>query len=144
MTHNRLFTWIALVILWVVSVACGGSSAPSDGASASALTPAEATALVENAIQGFAAGDYAAWSRDWSDAMKGAIPEDAFLAYRQQVIDGLGAYQSVESVALAPSDTAGYVRWVAVVNFAQGQMEFAFSFRQDGRLVEGVFPRQLG
>jgi len=36
------------------------------------------------------------------------------------------------------------VRWVIVANFEKGQMEFAFSFRQDGKLVEGVFPRQLG
>ena len=118
MTHNRLFGWIALIILLVAGVACAGSS-PTDGsAPTSVFTQVEAAALVENAMQGFASGDYAAWSRDWADAMKGAIPEDAFLAYRQQVIDGLGAYQSIESVVIAPSDTAGYVRWVAVVNFA--------------------------
>ena len=143
MTRNRLLGWIIAVVLLVMGAACAGSSGTADPSPASAFTQEEAAALVENAMQGFAAGDYAAWSRDWSNAMKGAIPADAFLAYRQQVIDGLGAYHSIESVTLAPSDTAGYVRWVAVVNFARGQMEFAFSFSQDGKLVEGVFPRLL-
>ncbi|HUM72479.1 MAG TPA: DUF3887 domain-containing protein, partial [Chloroflexota bacterium] len=89
-------------------------------------------------------GVYAEWSRDWSEAMKNGITEAAFLAYRQEVINNMGTYQSIESVTIAPSTTRGYVRWVVVAHFENGQMEFAFSFRQDGKLVEGIFPRQLG
>lgn len=142
MKAGRFLGWMVLGMVLVTAVACGGRSGAEQPLT-SALTQDQAAALAENAMQGFAAGDYDAWSRDWSAAMRGAVSEDAFLAYRQQVLDAIGAYQGVESVTIAPSNTAGYVRWVAVVTFEKGKMEFAFSFRQDGRQIEGVFPREI-
>lgn len=143
MSKFRVLGWMMVFGLLATAVACGGSS-PANQEMVSAFTQAEATELAENAMQGFASGDYATWSRDWSQTMKNGINEAAFLAYRQEVSKVMGAYQSIESVTMAPSTTAGYIRWVVVANFENGQMEFAFSFRQDGKLVEGVFPRQLG
>ena len=144
MTKYRVLNWVALIVWLGTAVACGGNSNTTDQAPVSAFTQAQATALAENALEGFAAGDYTAWSRDWSGAMKDAISEETFWAYRQEVLNTMGAYESIESVTIAPSDTEGYVRWVVVTNFENGQMEFAFSFRQDDKLVEGIFPRQLG
>lgn len=143
MIKYRVFGWMMLFTLLVTAVACGGSNT-ADQEAVSVLTQAQATELAENAMQGFASGDYAVWSRDWSQTMKNGINEAAFLAYRQEVSKVMGAYQSIESVTMAPSTTEGYVRWVVVANFENGQMEFAFSFPQDGKLVEGIFPRQLG
>lgn len=144
MKRVRILSWIGLMALLVAVVACSGRGNTANQSPVSVFTQAQAAELAENAMQGFATGDYAAWSRDWSEGMKGAVAEDTFLAYRQEVISTMGAYQSIESVTIAPSTTEGYVRWVVVANFEKGQMEFAFSFRQDGRLVEGIFPRQLG
>ena len=144
MKRYQLLGWIVLMGLLVTAVACSGSGNTANQSPVSVFTEAQAAELAENAMQGFATGDYAAWSRDWSEVMKGAISEDAFLTYRQEVITAMGTYQSIESVTIAPSTAEGYVRWVVVANFEKGQMEFAFSFRQDGKLVEGIFPRQLG
>lgn len=144
MKRVHIFSWIVWMALLVTAVACSGNGNAANQATVSVFTQEQATELAENAMQGFATGNYAAWSRDWSETMKGAISEDAFLTFRQEVISTMGAYQSIESVTIAPSTTEGYVRWVVVANFEKGQMEYAFSFRQDGKLVEGVFPRQLG
>jgi hypothetical protein len=144
MKTRQLWRWIGVVMFLLTAVACGGGSQVTEETAVSALSQAQATALAENAMQGFAAGDYTVWSRDWSPAMKGAIKEADFLTYRQQVMDTMGAYQSIESVTIAPSQNKGYVRWIVLTTFEKGRMEFALSFREDGALVEGVFPRPLG
>lgn len=143
MNRNDFLHFVAALAFIILLAACG-SRAQTDPTPVSALTPQEATALAENAMQGLKNGDYAVWTRDWSAAMKGAIDEEGFLAYRRQLTEDMGAYQSLESVNMAPGLNKGYVRWLVVANFEKGQVEFAFGFRQDGKLVEGVFPRQLG
>ena len=80
---TKLTTLFVVLIVAVLASACGGSA--PEGEATSVLSQEEATAIVENAMQGLADGDYAAWSRDWSDTMKSAIPEKAFLDYRSQV-----------------------------------------------------------
>jgi hypothetical protein len=137
--------WIAFVALLLAAVACGGGPAGETVGQGpvSALDQEEATEMAENAMDGFHAGDYAKWSRDWSDAMKGAINEDAFLAFREQLITAKGEYQSIESVTIQSSPNEGYVRWSVVAQFENGQMRFNFTFPQDGRLIEGVFPEEL-
>lgn len=101
------------------------------------------TAIVENAMQGLADGDYVAWSRDWSETMKSAIPEKTFLDYRSQVTAQYGRFVSIESVTVEPGRKQGYVRWAAVCNFENGRIKFNFSFENDGRLIEGVSPEAM-
>jgi len=134
----------ALFVLLVVAVlasACG-SSAPQ-GEAVSALTQDEAASLIENAMQGFKDGDYAVWSRDWSDAMKSGVNESAFLASREQVTSQVGQFVSIESVEIQPGMKKGYVRWVALCNFEKGKVNFIFGFLNEGTQVEGVFPEAV-
>ena len=144
MNRYPILTAIFLVFLATFATGCTGRGRAADQPPVSALTAQEAITLAEEAMAGLASGDFAVWSRNWSTTMKEAISEEAFLAYREELLSTMGAYQSIESVSLAQANTAGYVRWVAVTNFEKGQMEFAFSFEQDGRLIEGVFPRRIG
>ncbi len=143
MKRNRLLSWTLLLVFAVAVVACSSPNTAGQPP-VSVLSQEEAAAMTEAAMQGFARADYAAWSRDWSPAMQTAIGEAAFLAYQEEVSGTMGAFRSIENVTIAPSPTEGYVRWVVVADFENGQMEFAFSFRQDGRLIEGIFPRRLG
>ena len=142
MKQIRFLQWIGLMILLVTAVACGGKKTDSQSAT-SLLTEEQAAEMAENALQAFNDGNYAGWSRDWSDTMKGAIKEADFLAYRQQVKAALGEYQSIESITLTPGNNKGYVRWVVVTQFENGRMQFSFGFAEDGRLIEGVFPELL-
>lgn len=134
-------TLFVLLLVVVLASACGGSA--PEGEAVSVLGQEEATAIVENAMQGLADGDYTAWSRDWSDTMKSAIPEKAFLDYRSQVTAQYGQFVSIESVTVEPGKKQGYVRWAAVCNFENGRIKFNFSFENDGRLIEGVLPEAV-
>ncbi|WKZ35159.1 MAG: DUF3887 domain-containing protein [Anaerolineales bacterium] len=138
---TKFTTLFVLLIVAVLASACGGSA--PEGEATSVLSQEEAAAIVENAMQGLADGDYPAWSRDWSDTMKNAIPEKAFLDYRSQVTAQYGQFVSIESVTLEPGKTQGYVRWAAVCTFENGRIKFNFSFENDGRLIEGVLPEAV-
>jgi hypothetical protein len=140
---SRISLISIILTIIVVNAGCVAmkQQAPStvQGSPNSALTFEQATKLAENAMNGFKEGNYAAWSRDWTDAMKGAIKEADFLSYRQQVIANYGEYQSIASIEKLPGENKGYVRWSVIANFEKGQIRFNFGFKEDGKLIEGVF-----
>jgi Tfp pilus assembly protein PilF len=122
---TKLTTLFVLLIVAVFASACGGSvSDAPQGEAVSVLTQEEATAMIDSAMQAFNTGDYAAWSRDWDDAMKAAIPDSAFQEYRSQVVAAYGQYLSLESVEMLPGLQKGNVRWVAIANFEKGKIKF--------------------
>lgn len=134
---TKLTTSFVLLIVAVIASACG--SAPAEtGEVTSVFTEAEAIAVAENALTALNSGDYAAWSRDWDDALKGAINEDAFLSYREQVLAQTGQYQSILSAEMTPSKNADSVRWVFTCQFENAQLRFIMAFPQDGRLANTV------
>jgi hypothetical protein len=75
-----------IFIVPLLLTACSSASEPIE----SPVTEDEATEMAESALQAFNESDYTAWSQDWSDAMKSAIDEDAFLAFRDQYHGQLG------------------------------------------------------
>lgn len=135
---TKLTTLFVLLLVAVLASACR-TSAPQ-GEVISILSQDEATEILENAMQGFQNGDYAAWSRDWSYAMKNAIREDAFLDFREQVSAQYGQFVSIQSIEIQPGAKEGYVRWVATCDFEKAQIKMNFSFLSDGVEIEGVFP----
>ena len=134
---NKFTTLFVLLIVAVLVAACGGAPA-SNGEVTSALTEAEATAIAENALNALNTGDYAAWSRDWDDSLKGAINEDAFLQFRGQALDQVGQFQSILSAEMAPSPRADSVRWVFTCQFEKAKIRFIMAFPKDGKLANTV------
>jgi hypothetical protein len=133
----KLTTLFVLLIVAVIVSACG--SAPAEtGEVTSVFTEAEATAIAENALHALNAGDYAAWSRDWDDALKGAIHEEAFLQYREQALAQTGQFQSILSAEMAPSKRADSVRWIFTCQFEKAKVRFIMAFPKDGRLANTV------
>jgi hypothetical protein len=137
-------TLFVLLIAAVFVVACGApaSDAPQ-GEAVSTLTQEQANTMIDNALQAFNTGDYAAWSRDWDNDMKAAIQDADFQAYREQVVTQYGQYVSIESLEILPGLNKGNVRWVAVANFEKGQIKFTFGFPNEGRQIKGVFPEAV-
>jgi hypothetical protein len=133
------------IVLFIIVVMAGctvmnrQASNTSQDSVNSALTVEQATEIAENAMRGFKEGNYAVWSRDWTDAMKGAIKEGDFLSFREQVIANYGEYRSIASIEVLPGVNKGYVRWSVIANFEKGQLRFNFGFKEDGKLIEGVF-----
>lgn len=134
-----------LVILSVAAIvaACGSTNSAPQGEAISVLTQEEATALIDSALQAFNSGDYAAWSRDWDDAMKAAINDKTFQDYRSQVVAQYGQYVSLESLEIQPGSERGNVRWVAIANFENGKIKFSFGFQNDRRQITGIFPEAV-
>jgi hypothetical protein len=141
MTAQTTRRWlIAALTLALLAAACAPAA---DRPAASALSEAEATAIADNALAGLNAGDYAAWSRDWGAAMKAAIPEQAFLAFREDVLATYGQFVSIESAALKPAQQAGNVRWEFTTHFERGDLLFAFAFAETGEEIVGLHPTPI-
>lgn len=140
---TKFTTLFVLLIVALLASACGSADSASQGEAVSVLTQEEATEMIDSALQALNTGDYAAWSRDWDDAMKAAIPDSAFQEYRNQVVAAYGQYVSLESVEIQPGKTKGYVRWVAIANFEKGKICFTFGFESDGRQITAVLPEPV-
>jgi hypothetical protein len=134
----RSFAHLGAVVLVISAIAACGPAPLT-----SALDEPAARSLVEHALVGLDAGDYAAWSRDWSPSMKAAIGEDVFLAYRSQLMDDVGRYRGLEGLELVRGRNRDYVRWNAIAAFEGGRVRFGFGFHTGGTAVEGVFPERL-
>lgn len=135
-----------LFVLWIVAVlasACGNASSVPQGKAVSVLTQEEASTMIDSALQAINSGDYAAWSQDWADDMKAAIPDPDFQEYRKQVIAQYGQYIALESIKIEPGQNVDRVRWVVVANFEKGKIKYSFSFLPDGRQVKGIFPEAV-
>ena len=134
---TKFTTLFVLLIVAVLVAACGGAPA-SNGEVTSAFTEAEATAIAENALNALNTGDYAAWSRNWDDDLKGAINEEAFLQFREQALGQVGQFQSILSAEMAPSPRADSVRWVFTCQFEKAKIRFIMAFPKDGKLANTV------
>lgn len=141
--RTKLTTLFVILSVAVFVAACGSANNAPQGEAISALTQEEATALIDSALQAFNSGDYAAWSRDWDNAMKDAINDKTFQEYRGQVVAQYGQYVSLESVEIQPGSEKGNVRWVAIAKFENGKIKFSFGFQNDGRQITGIFPEAV-
>lgn len=135
-TRTRLgLRWIAALLSGAfLLAACGGTSNPVG----SPVSEEQAMEMADNALQAFNTGDYAGWSRDWSETMKSAIDEQAFLAFREQAQAQLGDYVAIKSAAGSPGETAGFYRWTFQVQFEQADYGIWFGFKEGSPLIEGV------
>jgi hypothetical protein len=89
---------MALVVLVALAlVSCGGNGSESTQATA---TPSRAQArmIAENMLNAYNSGDYEAFSRDWSSAMKLVVGEDAFHEFRDEALPVTGRFVRVRSV----------------------------------------------
>ena len=136
----RSVTVIALAGLGLAASACGAAAPAAAGPVTSTLTEAQAREAGENAFQALNSGDYAAWSRDWSAAMKAAISEQDFLAWREQVVQSQGQYQAITALELQPGLDERYFRWVYTLQFEQGSGRITLSFLKEDNRIVGVFP----
>ncbi len=121
--------------LGLLLAACSGAS-PSDAPPA--VDERRAVEIATNALAAFNAADYAGWSRDWSDTMRTAIPQEAFQAWRASVVDQLGRFVSLGSPTRS-SRQPGTYRWSFPVDFERGTATIGFAFAGGAPLVEGVF-----
>lgn len=134
----RRSTILAAAILVAFAIAaCSSPAGAAPGSITPTVSEAEATEMATNAFEALNDGDYAAWSRDWSASMKAAIKESDFLAFRQSVLDQLGAYEAIEKVELT-SVKPGTYRYVFTLSFENGTGVIGLGFADGSDEVVGV------
>ena len=133
----RLIVLIALAVL-AIGAYSAFSTTSAAAPSGRAVDEGHATEIATNALNAFNAGDYAGWTRDWSAAMKGAIKEADFLAFRDQLIAAKGKFVAIERVDVG-SNKPGTYRYTFTVAFELGSARLGFAFAGDSASVEGVF-----
>ena len=96
MTHRGdMFRWLtaACLGLLVGLAACSSGVQVLSGADRDAVL-AYAEPMTDNLLAGFNAGDYPAFSRDFSDKMREALNESAFATTRAGIVGKIGKYVS--------------------------------------------------
>ncbi|MGB8646598.1 MAG: DUF3887 domain-containing protein [Anaerolineae bacterium] len=84
-------------------------------------------AKTDNLLAGFNASDYAVFSRDFDDTMKGALTQSAFIQTRQTVTGKIGKYVSRQLATVEQVDA--FIRVTYTAKFEQ----------EDGVTVQVVF-----
>lgn len=99
MKHNRLFLVsilaVLLAVLALTACAAGPKVEAVEGADREAVL-AYSEAMTDNLLAGMNAGDYAAFSRDFTAEMKKAMPESSLAGMKTSITDKIGAYVSRE------------------------------------------------
>ena len=138
MSTLKAGSWVASFgIAILLLAACAGQPAGSSSPT-SPVTEEEARAMTQNMLEAYNAADYAAWSRDWSQVMKDAIPEQAFLDFREQSMATTGEFEAIESITSRPGQNPGVTRWGSTVRFENGTYLFMIAFNEGSKLIEGV------
>lgn len=131
---------LAALVLPALIAGCGSSPADADTEPTSAVvSEQEASAMAEDLLAGFNAGDYAAFSRDWSPALKDGITEPGFAAFRDELMSTNGAFVSISDVTVSEADTPGHVKYVFATEFDEGPVTLTITLKHDRDQIEGVF-----
>jgi hypothetical protein len=128
----------AVAIIAIMTPACTGK------ASNNLAEPSYSPQITENILLAINAGDYAAFSKDFDDSMRKALPAESF---QKQFSDGIlgkiGEYQGNSKRFFQSSSQAQYttVVYYAVYSGEPGAVLVQISFRMvNGQpLVSGIF-----
>lgn len=128
-----------LILLSIVSLAACAPQESILSAEESASVLAYSEAKTSNMMAGLQSGDYAAFSRDFDDAMRTALPAEKFPAFRADVRAKIGDLQSrtVDSV----QQNGEFVAVVYIARFtANDQVTLRVVFRAAApHQISGLF-----
>jgi hypothetical protein len=131
MSKNKLFSMISILVAVTMLVSGCGSPKPAG------LTDEQVTAVTENILIALDAGDYAAFTRDFSDTMITAFPEDQFLLMKDALNTASGEYISIGTPNIV--NKQGYAIYQFVCKYAIEDVVVTVTFLIDGDKVEGLF-----
>jgi hypothetical protein len=93
--------------------------------------------LTANILTALDSGDYPAFTRDFSDEMLAAFPEDQFTQLRNLIITSSGNFVSTGKLSL--SNQEEFTIYRIRCTYQQEDVVVTVVFRIDGVLVEGLF-----
>src|SRR5512139_957926 len=105
------------IVLASLLTACGGAQETELTGEEKEAVLAYSEAMTENMMAGMKAGDYAAFSKDFDQAMLNAMSQDAFGKFKQDYDGKLGAYVSHKVNRVMQSQSGNFVAVVYDVVF---------------------------
>jgi hypothetical protein len=119
-----------LVVLSLLAVGCGP-------ASPAALSNDEVLTLTGEILTAMDAGDYAAFSRDFSDEMLDAFTEDQFTQLRDLLQSNSGNFVSTGKLSL--SNKQEFALYRIICTYELEDVVVTIVFKVDGTQVDGLF-----
>jgi Protein of unknown function (DUF3887) len=119
-----------LLILSILATGCGPAN-PAD------LTNDEIIAITKNILTALDNGNYAAFSRDFSDEMKNALPEDQFNKLGDMLHKFSGKFISTGNLSL--SNNQDFALYQIICKYEHEDVVVTIVFRIKGKLVEGLY-----
>ncbi len=101
------------------------------------ITEHQVKSIVENMLSGYNNGDYTAFSRDLSAALKLVASEKQFQAFRSESEATLGKFQSITSIQQRDSDRTSS-HWVVDAKFENSAKEISVAFDRATGQIEGL------
>jgi major membrane immunogen (membrane-anchored lipoprotein) len=134
----KVFVVIFMILLVSVLSACGKSEPTAEKTG----EPEYAGAMTESILKAFNSDDYTAYSQDFDEAMKKAMPESTFEQTRAQIQEAWGEYESKEYSGVEENVQGIYtaVTYKATFRKKSGvQVRVVFLETDDKVLVSGLW-----
>ncbi|MCB2223691.1 MAG: hypothetical protein KQH83_05890 [Actinobacteria bacterium] len=99
----------------------------------------EARAIAEEMLQAFSAGDYAAFSVEFTGAYRETLDEAAFEAWREPLAASLGAYGGIVEESDPKQTSTGATRYTFHASFdGDDRVQFVFVTKPGTRAINRV------
>lgn len=131
MSKTKLFSILSILVALSLLVSGCGSPDPAN------LTDEQVMAVTENILTAIDAGDYAAFTRDFSDEMLAAFPEDSFLQTKDMLASASGNYISIGAPTI--SNKQGYALYQFICKYEKEDIVVTVVFLVGGDKVDGLF-----
>lgn len=118
-----------------------GAYPAADDHITAAVSKDEATAVALAAFDGMNTRSYELFTQRWSQPMRDAISESAWLAYRDPFIAKYGAFEALEQTRMNAAETEGFVRFSMLAKFENDHVSLLHVYPVDGTEIVGAFFR---
>lgn len=131
MSKTKLFSVLSILLALTLLVSGCGSPDPAN------LTDEQVTAVAQNILTAVEAGDYPAFTRDFSDEMLAAFPEDQFTQLRTTLQTASGEFVSTGDLSL--SNKQGYALYRFICKYELEDVVVTVVIKVGGTQVDGLF-----
>lgn len=135
MDAEKFFMTVLLVFGLTLLAGCA-LNAPAGTAS---ISEQEAREIAEGALAALNAGDYEAFSANFSEVMREAMDEDSFRQLRDTLQETSGTYLSLSGPKLVKASTPNAVGYVYECEFEKEEVVMTHYYFVGGHQVEGFF-----
>jgi len=95
--------------------------------------------LAQEKMEAINSGNYEVFVFGFSDVLRNAIPEEAFMDLRETIIEASGRFVAISASSISNARVQGYVNYVFTCEFEKENVQLTMVYAIDGEQVEGIF-----